>query len=110
MLSRTDSIWRELEGGYRLPYDASKALIQMEAGESVWDELWNEPYHQGDVGVASYAAIPQLVRISEARESPIGIFTHLAATLNSTASQDYIDARLQNLAATVTPRRHSHQA
>jgi hypothetical protein len=39
----------------------------MENGDSVWDELWNELHHQGDVGVASYAAIPQLVRISEAR-------------------------------------------
>jgi hypothetical protein len=31
------------------------------------DELWRELHHQGDVGVASYAALPQLVRISEAR-------------------------------------------
>lgn len=67
MLSLTDPIWLELQGGYRMPYDASKALAQMEGGESVWDELWNELHHQGDVGVASYAAIPQLVRISEAR-------------------------------------------
>jgi hypothetical protein len=67
MLSLTDPIWRELQGGYRVPYDASKALVQMEAGESVWDELWSELHHQGDVGVASYAALPQLVRISEAR-------------------------------------------
>ena len=67
MLSLTDPIWRELHGGYRIPYDASRALVQMEVGESVWDELWNELHHQGDVGVASYAAIPQLVRISEER-------------------------------------------
>jgi hypothetical protein len=55
------------EGGYRIPYDASKALTQMEAGESVWDELWDELHHQGEVGVASNAAIPQIVRISEAK-------------------------------------------
>jgi len=67
MLSLTDPVWRKLEGGYRILYDASKALVQMEGGKSVWDELWNELHHQGDVGVASYAAIPQLVRISEAR-------------------------------------------
>jgi hypothetical protein len=62
MLSLTDPIWHELEGGYRVPYDASKALARMERGKSVWDEFWNELHHQGDVGVASYAAIPQLVR------------------------------------------------
>jgi hypothetical protein len=67
MLSLTDPIWRELQGGYRTPYDASKPLAQMERGESVWDELWNELHHQGDIGVASYAAIPQLVRIAEAQ-------------------------------------------
>jgi hypothetical protein len=47
MLSLTDPIWRELEGGYRMPYDASKALAQMEGGESVWEELWEELHHQG---------------------------------------------------------------
>jgi hypothetical protein len=36
----------------------------MQDGIDVWDELWNELHHQGDVGVASYAAVPQLVRIA----------------------------------------------
>jgi len=66
MLALTDPIWRELQGGYRTPYDASKALVQMEAGESVWDELWEELHHQGDVGEASYAVIPHLARIAAA--------------------------------------------
>jgi hypothetical protein len=78
MLSLTDPIWRELEGGYRVPYDASKALAQMEGGESVWDELWNELHHQGDAGVASYAAIPQLVRISEGRRYGWNIYAFVA--------------------------------
>ncbi len=80
MLSLTDPIWRELEGGYRVPYDASRTLVQMEAGESVWDELWNDLHHQGDVGVASYAAIPQ-VRISEARGRCDWNLYALAATI-----------------------------
>jgi len=29
----------------------------------VWEELWNELHHQGDVGEASYAAVPHLVQI-----------------------------------------------
>lgn len=81
MLSLTDPVWRDLQGGYRIPYDVSKALIQMEAGKSVWDELWNELHHQGDVGVASYAAIPQLVRISESRGKSDWNLYALAATI-----------------------------
>jgi hypothetical protein len=30
---------------------------------SPWKELWDELHHQGDVGDASYAAVPELVRI-----------------------------------------------
>ena len=65
----TDRIWQELEGGYRAPYDASIALKELEQTDSpeqlrnIWDELWNELHHQGDVGLASYLALPQLVRI-----------------------------------------------
>jgi hypothetical protein len=29
----------------------------------VWDELWQQLHHQGDVGEASYASVPHLVRI-----------------------------------------------
>ena len=28
----------------------------------VWQELWNELHHQGDVGEASFAAVPYIVR------------------------------------------------
>jgi hypothetical protein len=81
MLSLADVIWRDLEGGYRAPYDASKALVRMEDGESVWEELWNELHHQGDVGVASYAAIPQIVRIAEGRRGSDWNLFAFAATV-----------------------------
>jgi hypothetical protein len=29
---------------------------------AVWQELWNELHHQGDVGEASFAVVPYLVR------------------------------------------------
>jgi hypothetical protein len=64
MLSLEDKTWKELHGGYGIPYDASAALRSMQDGKDVWDELWNELHHQGDVGVASYAAVPELVRIA----------------------------------------------
>jgi hypothetical protein len=81
MLSLADPIWRNLQGGYRVPFDASKALARMESGESVWEELWNELHHQGDVGTASYAAIPHLVRISEAKREFDWNLYALAATI-----------------------------
>ena len=63
LLSLDDPIWPTLEGGYRMPYDVAAALKAMQAGEDVWHELWEELHHQGDVGVASYAAVPQLVHM-----------------------------------------------
>ena len=66
MLSFDDPRWRQLDGGYGGPYDPRKALLSLERGTDVsaaWSELWEELHHQGDVGEASYAAVPHLVRI-----------------------------------------------
>jgi len=64
MLPLNDPIWKNLKGGYGVPYDASVPLARLERGDAeVWEELWQELHHQGDVGDASYAAVPQLVRI-----------------------------------------------
>jgi hypothetical protein len=64
MLPLDDARWKGLTGGYRAAYDASVALRGLERGEDTWDELWNELHHQGDLGEASYAAVPHLVRIA----------------------------------------------
>lgn len=64
MITLDDPKWKTLRGGYRIPYDASIALKAMEAGSDTWGELWDELHHQGDVDSASYAAIPQIVRIA----------------------------------------------
>jgi len=67
MLSLEAKEWAVFDGGYRQPYDASVQLKLLESADKpetqVLDELWLNLYHQGDVGVASYAAIPQLSRI-----------------------------------------------
>ena len=70
MLALDDSRWPTLRGGYRIPYDPQPALNKLRAGAeiaSAWEELWEELHHQGDVGEASYAAVPQLVRIHKNR-------------------------------------------
>ncbi|MCC8957055.1 hypothetical protein H8B02_27560 [Bradyrhizobium sp. Pear77] len=63
--------WLTMHGGYRVPYDPRDALLALESGKNAkaaWDELWSELFHQGDVGEASYAAVPHLVRIYASRE------------------------------------------
>jgi hypothetical protein len=70
MIPLDHEIWPSLMGGYRIPYDASVALRELERTdhpEAVWEELWNELHHQGDVGPASYAALPHIVRIARSR-------------------------------------------
>jgi hypothetical protein len=66
MLRFDDSRWGELEGGYRVPFDPRPLLTKLRTGRRVatsWHSLWEELHHQGDVGLASYAAVPHLVRI-----------------------------------------------
>jgi hypothetical protein len=65
MLAFDDERWVGLTGGYRSPIDVRPLLIRLESGEddkAVWGDLWDELHHQGDVGEASYAAVPHLVR------------------------------------------------
>jgi len=66
MLNLDDERWHGLTGGYRIPFDPRPSLLRLEVGTDVdgtWHELWEELHHQGDVGEASYAAVPHLVRI-----------------------------------------------
>lgn len=68
-----DPRWAELRGGYRRPYDPRNALRSLEANTNVaeaWNELWHGLYHQGDVGEASYATVPELARIHAIRGVP----------------------------------------
>jgi len=71
-LELDDPRWLELEGGYRtVLYDASKALKRLEEvnnaheNQKIYQELWDELHHQGDVGLASYYAVPHMVRIAK---------------------------------------------
>jgi hypothetical protein len=64
MLPLLDSRWNTYIGGYQVPYDASQALRRLLDGpdqESALAELENELCHQGDLGSASYAALPWIV-------------------------------------------------
>lgn len=66
MLTFDDERWNHLMGSYKTPFDPRPSLKRLESKQSsatAWQELWEELHHQGDVGKASYAAIPELVRI-----------------------------------------------
>ncbi len=73
MLELNDNRWTNLLGGYRALFDPRPYLAELESGqetEAAWHELWEELHHQGDVGEASYAAVPHLVRIYGAHVTP----------------------------------------
>ena len=82
MLPLDDPRWEELEGGYRRPYDPRDAFVLLEKdGEDAeaWEELWGELHHQGDVGLASYAAVPHLVRIFQTQPRNWRLYAIVAA-------------------------------
>jgi len=64
-----DPIWATLKGGYKIPYDVSKPLRNLQSAKDrgemqiIFDELWQNLHHQGDVGLASYLAVPHLINI-----------------------------------------------
>ena len=63
-----DDRWSGLRGGYLVPYDPRNAIRRLADGDATaWEELWEELHHQGDVGEASYAALPEIVRVHRAR-------------------------------------------
>jgi hypothetical protein len=70
MPSLDDDRWSNLTGGYKMRFDPRPLLAKLETGNdtaTAWHELWDELHHQGDVGDASYAAIPHIVRIHRKR-------------------------------------------
>src|SRR5215467_8201243 len=66
VLSFDDERWNHLTGGYKTLFDPRPSLRKLESQQNTaiaWEELWEELHHQGDVGPASYAAVPEFVRI-----------------------------------------------
>lgn len=74
MLPLNDDKWKELPGGYRIPYDASLPLKKLEQAvtveeiEIIYTELWDELHHQCDVDLASYYAVPHIIRIAKGKK------------------------------------------
>ena len=68
-------LWATFSGGYKIPYDASKPLRKLRDATRqdeysvIFAELWDNLHHQGDVGLASYLAVPQLLSICINKQS-----------------------------------------
>jgi hypothetical protein len=73
MLPLEDPRWKDFNGGYGIPYNASVPLLKLERSSSteeideIFSELLQELHHQGDVGLASYFAVPHIIRIAKAK-------------------------------------------
>jgi hypothetical protein len=114
MLSLDDAKWQEMMAGYGVPFDPRPLLTRLQAGDDVpgvWKELWQELHHQGDVGDASFAVVPHLVRIHQQRGVPGWNTYALVATIELARDsagnpplpswlQPGYDRALQELAAT----------
>ena len=84
MLSFDDERWNHLTGAYRTPFDPRPYLRDLESQHTTataWEELWEHLHHQGDVGEASYAVVPELVRIRRIGGQADWIFYALVATI-----------------------------
>ena len=91
MLSFEDSRWKELKAGYRTPIDLRPLLQRLESdrdAKATWDEIWQELYHQGDIGEGSLVAVPHLVRIHRQRGVPDWNTYALAAAIELARGQD----------------------
>jgi hypothetical protein len=91
MLSFEDPRWKGLNGGYRTAIDLRPILQRLESdrdANEAWHEVWQELYHQGDVGEGSFAAVPHLVRIHRLRGVADWNTYALAATIELARGRD----------------------
>lgn len=68
MLRLDDERWKPLKGAYGVLFDPRPLLTSLRSANgtgAIWQELWTNLYHQGDVGEASYAAVTQLISLAQ---------------------------------------------
>lgn len=91
MFSFEDPRWKDLKAGYRTPIDLRPLLQRLESdrgAKATWDEIWQELYHQGDIGEGSLVAVPHLVRIYRQRGILDWNTYALAATIELARGKD----------------------
>ncbi len=87
MLPLVEDRWSDLSHAYgrasNIPALLERAKTDIRPGHmsgTSWFDLWSALCHQGDIYTASYAAVPHLVAIGEARQNSEHIFEPLFLT------------------------------
>jgi len=72
-MDNTDD-WSLLRDAYGDTYDPRPALAAIKSGNAAegYDELWQRVHHQGDLGTAAYAIVPELVRLMHVATTQTG--------------------------------------
>ncbi|MBT9588778.1 hypothetical protein IV102_35920 [bacterium] len=81
----SDPCWSHYKSGYnRRHYDCEGLIRELQQSgptEGFWDQLWGELHHQGDVGEASYAILPHLVKYLSHFQGALTEWLAFAATV-----------------------------
>jgi hypothetical protein len=82
--------WSRLTDASGEPYDPRPALDAVANGDADegYDELWQRLHHQGDLGTAAYAAVPELVRLVQGAALPDWRAYALTATIEERRKAD----------------------
>lgn len=66
------SDWSGLTDAYGRAYDPRSALLTITQAnpDEAYEELWERVHHQGDLGTAAYAIVPELVRLVSLASMP----------------------------------------
>lgn len=82
--------WARLTDANGEPYDPRPALKAIANGDADagYDELWRRVHHQGDLGTAAYAVVPNLVSLMSDRASPDWRAYALIATIEERRKAD----------------------
>lgn len=75
--------WSRLTDANRALYDPRPALDAVASGDASkgYDDLWQRVHHQGELGTAAYAVLPELVRLMNNRARPDWRAYSLIATI-----------------------------
>jgi len=82
--------WSRLTDANGDPYDPRPALSAVASGDADagYEELWERLHHQGDLGTAAYAAVPELVRLVQNAPLPEWRAYTLIATIDERRKAD----------------------
>jgi hypothetical protein len=82
--------WSRLTDANGQPYDPRPALDAVANGDAAegYNELWDRLHHQGDLGTAAYAAVPELVRLVQDAPLPDWRAYALIATIEEHREAD----------------------